>query len=113
VLVTAAPRFIEKAALFPGSAFVIGYDTAERLVNPRYYANEGAMVAALASAGAAGTLFVVAGRATADGRFLTLDDLLPTVSPALRGLFIGLTEGEVRLDVSSTELRARDAASLA
>ena len=35
-----ASLFTDKAALFPGSAFVIGYDTAVRLVAPRYYARQ-------------------------------------------------------------------------
>ena len=33
-----ASLFTDKAKLFPRSAFVIGYDTAVRLVAPRYYA---------------------------------------------------------------------------
>ena len=36
-----ASLFTDKARLFPRSAFVIGYDTAVRLVAPRYYAREG------------------------------------------------------------------------
>src|SRR4029077_7721678 len=34
---TAAPTFAEKAAALPGTVFVMGVDTAERIVNPRYY----------------------------------------------------------------------------
>ncbi len=36
-----ASLFTDKAALFPRSAFVIGYDTAVRLVAPRYYGRPG------------------------------------------------------------------------
>ena len=36
-----ASLFTDKARLFPRSAFVIGYDTAVRLVAPRYYARAG------------------------------------------------------------------------
>lgn len=35
-----ASLFTDKARLFPRSAFVIGYDTAVRLVAPRYYARD-------------------------------------------------------------------------
>lgn len=36
VWVTTEPTFLKKAALFPGSTFVIGMDTAKRIVDPRY-----------------------------------------------------------------------------
>src|SRR5215831_14178359 len=37
VELTRAPTFVEKSRLFPGTTFVIGADTAERLVAARYY----------------------------------------------------------------------------
>ena len=37
VALSRAALFVEKAALFPGCVFVLGYDTAARLVDPRYY----------------------------------------------------------------------------
>ena len=37
IWLTRAATFEEKAALFPGSAFVVGWDTAIRLVDPKYY----------------------------------------------------------------------------
>src|SRR5690349_9353833 len=37
VELTRAPTFLEKSRLFPKTTFVIGADTAERLVAPRYY----------------------------------------------------------------------------
>ena len=39
VLVSMAPLFSQKSALYPNSSFVIGYDTARRLVDPKYYGN--------------------------------------------------------------------------
>lgn len=36
VILTRAPLFLDKARLFPGTTFVVGYDTAERIVNPSY-----------------------------------------------------------------------------
>lgn len=41
---TNAPRFVDKAELFPNSIFIIGYDTYERLCNPKYYDNEVDMI---------------------------------------------------------------------
>src|SRR5437764_6410080 len=37
VELTRAPTFVEKARLFPGTTFVVGADTAERLFGPKYY----------------------------------------------------------------------------
>jgi hypothetical protein len=102
VLLTRAPLFREKALLFPGSVFIVGYDTASRLVAPRYYASEADMLQAFADIRAAGCSFLVAGRKV-EGKFLTLADLaLPS---AVTDLFNGLSEDEFRLDLSSSEIR--------
>lgn len=102
VLLTRAPLFRDKAALFPGSVFVVGFDTASRLIATRYYGSEGAMLQAFADIRQNDCRFLVAGRKV-DGRFLTLSDL--AVPPSLADLFIGLSEDEFRLDISSSEIR--------
>jgi len=49
VELTRAPTFREKARVLPGCTFVIGADTARRLVDPRYYeGSQARMIAALA-----------------------------------------------------------------
>jgi cytidylyltransferase-like protein/competence-damaged protein len=103
VLLTRAPTFRRKAELFPGSTFVIGYDTLERLFAPRYYHGEPEMRAALAAMRSAGTRFVVAGRRR-DERFLTLDDF--SIPEDLRAMFTAVPPPLFRSDVSSTALRA-------
>ncbi len=106
VLLSAEPLFVGKAALYPGCVFVVGHDTAARLVAPRYYGDsEAQMVAALHQVRAAGCHFLVAGRLAADGRFHTLADV--PVPPALRDLFVELPAAHFRVDLSSTALRAR------
>ena len=40
VELTRAPTFVEKSRLFPGTTFVIGADTAERLFAPKYYGDD-------------------------------------------------------------------------
>lgn len=50
IVVTSAPRFVDKAALFPGCAFVVGWDTAARLIEPKYYAPPTPVAPASASA---------------------------------------------------------------
>src|SRR5437868_6697662 len=47
VWVMRAATFAEKAMLFPGTAFVVGWDTAVRVVDPRYYGGEAGRDAAL------------------------------------------------------------------
>ena len=37
VLLTNAALFVDKASLFPGCWFVVGFDTAERILDPKYY----------------------------------------------------------------------------
>ena len=108
-VVTRAPTFREKARLLPGCAFVIGADTMTRLIQPRYYGDsEAEMVSALLEMRSLGCSFLVAGRA-ADGRFTTLSDV--DYPPALSGLFAAIPESAFREDVSSTQIRARAAAS--
>ena len=109
--VTAAATFHQKAELFPGRAFIIGWDTAVRLVAPRYYADAGAaggtdgetaMLAALARMWAGGAQFLVAGRLD-EGRFKTLDDV--AVPAGFRPMFRAIPESLFRRDLSSTDLR--------
>ena len=96
------PLFVGKAALFPGCVFAIGSDTAERLVDPRYYGGLTGRDAALDSIRANGCRFLVAGRVE-DGVFRTLADIaIPT---DFRDLFVELPERAFRLDLSSTEIR--------
>jgi hypothetical protein len=102
VLLTRAPLFRDKAQLFPGSVFVVGFDTASRLIAPRYYENEAAMLQAFADIRAAGCSFLVAGRKVGE-RFSTLADL--QVPPSIADLFSGLSEDEFRVDISSSEIR--------
>ncbi len=102
VILTHAPLFREKATLFPNSVFVVGFDTAIRLVAPRYYGDEAAMHAALAAIRDHGCRFLVAGRAQ-NGDFGTLDQV--AVPPAFQDMFLALPEARFRVDLSSTQLR--------
>lgn len=104
VVLTRAPRYDEKAALFPGCTFVIGYDTARRLFAPRYYGGSTeAMHRALEAIAAAGCRFLVAGRVDEAGAFRTLDDI--AVPPRFRPLMAGIPEAIFRADISSTAIR--------
>ena len=104
VVLTRAETFRKKADLFPGCTFVIGWDTAVRLVAPRYYGGEeSAMLTALAEIWAAGCRFLVAGREE-DGIFRTLADV--PVPAGFHTIFQDIPEALFRADVSSTALRS-------
>jgi hypothetical protein len=106
VYVSRAATFRAKAALFPGCVFVVGADTAARLVHPRYYGDDPAeMIPALDEITGFGCRFFVGGRIDASGRFVDVGGV--AVPAGYRDLFQGLGEREFRVDVSSTELRQR------
>lgn len=103
VVFSRAPLFSQKAAIFPRSVFVIGADTAARLVEPRFYGHdEGEMRAALDALQGAGCRFLVAGRRSGEA-FLSLASL--RLPEAYRALFMALPERCFRLDISSSALR--------
>lgn len=105
---TRAPTFLEKSRLFPGATFVIGADTAERLVARRYYGDDdGRMHLALEEIANAGCSFLVAVRIDTAGRVRTLKDI--AVPGRFAGLFSEIPEHRFRFDTSSTEIRARAA----
>jgi len=111
VVLTQAPLFTMKSDLFPRSTFVVGYDTAERLVQERYYGTETAMLLQFAQLAHKKCDFLVAGRQTSgsNGKFLTLDDLEVPEILQRGNLFRPIPQDEFRMDVSSTELRQRGA----
>lgn len=104
VAVTAAPLFADKAALFPGCWFVVGFDTAIRLLDARYYRNgvQG-MQLELSALQQRGHRFLVAARSVDGGPARTLADL--TVPQQLRSLFTALPIERFCENISSTELR--------
>ena len=106
VELTRAPTFLEKSRLFPKTTFVIGADTAERLVAPKYYGDdEDRMHGALDEIGNAGGRFLVAVRVDAAARVRTLGDI--AVPTRYSDLFTEIPEHRFRLDTSSSEIRSR------
>ncbi|KAE8730282.1 putative inactive leucine-rich repeat receptor-like protein kinase [Hibiscus syriacus] len=102
VIVSNKPYFYKKAELFPGSAFVIGADTAVRLINPKYYdGSYNRMIETLSGYKRTGCIFV-AGR-NVDGSFKVLEDF--DVPEVLRDMFVPISTEMFRMDKSSTEIR--------
>lgn len=105
VWVTRAPTFEQKADIFPGVAFVLGWDTAVRVIDPKYYGGEVGRDAALRAMLARGCRLVVGGRVDSTGTFRTWDG--GGLTEEFAGLFVALTEDDFRVDVSSTQLRGK------
>lgn len=107
LVLTDAPLFVQKARLLPGTVFVVGVDTALRIVMPKYYGgSEEAMRDVLQSILDCGCSFLVAGRLM-DGVFIEPASVV--APPGLEGLFRSLPA--FRNDISSTQLRAAAAAA--
>jgi hypothetical protein len=104
VLVSNAPLFSAKAHLFPGAAFVVGYDTADRVLQPRYYGDsKQQMMRALSQIRDRGCRFLVAGRTDEEGTFHDATEL--PAPEAFTELFEAIPAARFRRDISSTQLR--------
>lgn len=101
----------QQARVIPRPAFVVGLDTAVRILNPKYYGGaEAGRDAALQDLQRLGVRFVVAGRLSQPGEgagvFETMASrAVTTVPERFRPMFIGLSEQQFRVDLSSSQLR--------
>ncbi|KAE8648616.1 uncharacterized protein LOC101217608 isoform X1 [Cucumis sativus] len=103
VIISNQPYFYKKAELFPGSAFVIGADTAVRLIDPKYYDGDyKKMLEILIQIKNRGCTFLVSGR-DIDGVFKVLEDI--DIPQELRDTFIPIPADKFRMDISSTQIR--------
>ncbi|NHZ71993.1 MAG: hypothetical protein GWP17_02780 [Aquificales bacterium] len=104
VFVSTAPTFIEKSRIYPGATFIVGYDTAIRILQPRFYQNSQAqMLESLSEVNKHGCRFLVAGRVDGNGRFYQASDLI--IPDGFSDLFQPLPDHQFRKDISATELR--------
>jgi hypothetical protein len=104
VWLTRTATFAEKAALFPGAVFVVGVDTAERILLPRFYPGaEAGLEQALDTLRDCGCRFLVASRLSSGGVLAGLGHL--ALPDRFCDLFVELPAAVFRLDISSTQLR--------
>ena len=109
VIVSRAPTFVEKSDAMPDSAFAIGYDTAVRLFEERFYppacpgTSRDPVLAALDRIRSNGCTFAVAGRLIG-GRFRTLSAL--RIPAGHEDMFTEVPETVFREDISSTDIRS-------
>jgi len=102
---TRAPTFAAKAELFPGTVFVVGSDTAERILQDRFYGGSDSMLdRAMNDLRSRGCRFLVAGRLSAEGNFVDFDSL--NIPACYCDLFAAIPANRFRIDLSSTQLRA-------
>jgi hypothetical protein len=102
---TRAATFAEKSRVFPGCTFLVGYDTILRVSDPRYYGGELKRNNAITEIRASECRFLVFGRFTGD-EFHAFSS--SEVAPSLAEICEAVTEGEFRVDISSTELRKKE-----
>ena len=106
VLVTRAATFLEKARLMPGATFVIGYDTAVRLFDDRFYdpsVGQSPAEIAMRELRDLGSGFVVGGRHDKDGVFKTLRDL--HIPMGFEAMMQEIPETDFADPISSTQIR--------
>ena len=105
VILSLSPLFYEKATVFPESMFIVGADTAVRLVQKRFYNDsEKEMLSSFEAVRKKGCSFIVAGRLI-DDDFITLDEI--AIPETIKDLFEVLPEEVFRVDLSSTEIREK------
>ena len=105
LIVSRAPLFSQKAEFFPNSSFIVGADTAKRLVEPRFYDNSREkMLSSFDSLKQSGAKFLVAGRSHKE-LFETLSDI--SIPKEYLQLFTSIPENQFHEDISSSEIRRR------
>lgn len=105
LVLTNQPYFYKKAELFPDSTFVVGVDTAIRLMNPKYYGeSKTRMLEVLLGIHQQGCDFMVAGRKV-NGRFKVLSDI--DIPAEVQHMFQAIPENLFYSDLSSTALRQK------
>ncbi len=103
VVITDAVLFEEKAKVFPGCTFVIGIDTATRILDRSYYADgDSSLIRSLDYIKKMRCQFLVAGRYNGKS-FQTLSNI--AIPGEFESLFFPIPEDVFRIDISSSDLR--------
>jgi len=107
VYLTNAPTYLHKARIFPGCTFVLGHDTALRIVDPRFYGGPAGRDAMLDELERLGARFLVFGRVDASGEFrdFSAQEFEHPVADFLERVASPVPGHVFRLDISSTEVR--------
>ena len=107
VLTRKAPLYVDKAKMFGPCDFIVGADTASRILNPKYYGPEGVQ-GTLKQIADLGCAFLVAGRFDPlTNAYVDAEKSLNDAPPGHRTMFYSLAESDFRCDISSTDLRRK------
>lgn len=101
LLLTCVPTFGEKADLLPGTTFVIGWDTAVRVLERRFYP-DGELESSFEMIAERECRFLIAARRD-EHRLRTLDEL--TIPARFRDLFSAIPPELFEEEISSTAIR--------
>mmetsp|Transcript_26508 Transcript_26508/g.81501 ORF Transcript_26508/g.81501 Transcript_26508/m.81501 type:complete len:222 (+) Transcript_26508:1522-2187(+) len=108
VALTRRALYVDKSELFGPCDFVMGADTASRVLDAKYYGGRAGLETALDALRARGCGFVVAGRLDGGHTFVQSHEALADAPTSYRDMFLEIPD--FRVDLSSTELRAAAAA---
>jgi hypothetical protein len=105
IVLTNAPRFLDKAKLFPGATFVVGIDTWKRVTDPRFYENRPKLMRdVIREFQRLQVHFLVFGREI-DGKF---ENLSPADQIEYKGVAESVPESTFRSPkISSSEIRTK------
>ena len=101
-VLTNAPTFADKVRIFNDSTFILGMDTLIRIFDKKFCESEKVFRETLEEFDISNARFLVFGRQIED-TYKTLNEL--SIPPKLRDRFVGISESEFRLDISSREIK--------
>jgi hypothetical protein len=107
IIISKSSKFIHKSKIFPKSCFIVGYDTAIRILDPSYLSSGESLDDLFNALGKNSCTFLVAGRIDATGSiFENLE--LNNLDFKYKDYFKIISEKDFRVDVSSTDMRRHD-----
>ena len=107
IIISKAKTFVEKSVNFKGCSFVVGWDTAVRVLDPKYYDDSyQSMLSALTDIKKNECSFIVAGRKEKFGRFRNAEEI--NIPEDYADMFCMIEEKTFRNDISSTDIRIQN-----
>ncbi|MBK50586.1 MAG: hypothetical protein FI718_02305 [SAR202 cluster bacterium] len=107
IIISKSKTFAEKSIHFKGCSFVVGWDTAVRILDTKYYDNNfESMLTALDIIKENHCRFLVVGRLDEFGAFRNANDI--DVPSGYQDMFTMIDEKRFRNDISSTEIRSQN-----
>ena len=103
IIITNSSKFIDKVKIFPDTCFIVGYDTAVRILDESYLSDNETLDEFLNMVSSKNCFFMVAGRVDENGKFNNLK--LDEIKEKYRSLFMIIDEEDFRSDISSTDIR--------